>query len=411
MINKKLFSDFCPMFFVLFIFTSYISKYLSYFYLCSILFFFISFFLLKKRLSLKKINCLICETFVFWLSFTAVYAVYPDTVIKTSLATIASLFPGFFLVNFLKKKDELKLIDMLYLFSVFFSTITIISIVIPQIYTGIILKLLPNKIKNEALYFYRPTVSAGITNQTGLNASFSVIGLAIAFSKFCEKRNKQKFFQIIFFLLAILFTAKRGQFVFSIIVMTAIFFSICKNKFKCFLEIVLIATIIFICFFIIFPNVINNMGGRIFRDDNSDVSSGRILLWLKAMSLFQEKPLLGWGFGYFSHLVVIRNTAMNVHNTYLQVLCETGIIGFILFIGMLFVNIIKSNKLLKKILRKNKKIPHEIIFSIFIQFFFILFSLVENPLNDLGIFSLYFFSVCLVEKNCEIGSSINEVIL
>lgn len=412
MFNKKLFSISYPSFFALFIFTSYFSKYLSYFYLCSILFFFCSFFLLKKIHRLKKVKFLdLSLFFIFWILCTTMYAIYPDTAIKTGLCTFASLIPGFFLLNFLKKKDESRVIEILYFFAISFSTITIISIVIPPLYTEIILRVLPSNIREKALYFYRPTVSAGITIQTGLNASFSVIGLGIAFSKFCAKMNKQNFFYIIYFLLAILFTAKRGQFIFSIIVMTVIFFSISKNKFKCFLGIVFITTVVFVCFFILFPDVINNMSGRVFRDDNSDVSSGRILLWLKAVSLFLEKPLLGWGFGYFSHLVILRNTAMNVHNTYLQILCETGIVGFILFIGMLFVNIANSNKLLKIYLKKNKRIPYEIIFSMFIQFFFVLFALVENPLNDLYIFSLYFFLVCLVRKRIidEKKSSVTKV--
>lgn len=66
-------------------------------------------------------------------------------------------------------------------------------------------------------------------------------------------------------------------------------------------------------------------------DDN-----GRYVLWERAFSVFYGSPLLGNGLG---HMVSTYGKA--THNTYLQLLCETGLIGSILFISAILVIIKK----------------------------------------------------------------------
>lgn len=87
-----------------------------------------------------------------------------------------------------------------------------------------------------------------------------------------------------------------------------------------------------------------------------EITSGRIGLWRTAWELFVEKPITGIGWARFAdhvtvHNDIINSTLENVHNNYLQVLCETGIIGFILIIVpflYLFYRTIKAGKRLKK---------------------------------------------------------------
>ena len=68
----------------------------------------------------------------------------------------------------------------------------------------------------------------------------------------------------------------------------------------------------------------------------ADVSSGRLTLWIRAIRLFAGSPIVGIGWGRFSdHVADTFNVFSgaqlnNVHNNYLQLLCENGIIGFIL---------------------------------------------------------------------------------
>lgn len=60
--------------------------------------------------------------------------------------------------------------------------------------------------------------------------------------------------------------------------------------------------------------------------------NGRYVLWERAFSVFCESPLFGNGLGH-----MVSSYGKATHNTYLQLLCETGIIGSLLFISVIFI--------------------------------------------------------------------------
>lgn len=65
--------------------------------------------------------------------------------------------------------------------------------------------------------------------------------------------------------------------------------------------------------------------------DEGDISNGRNRLYSAAITMFKNRPLLGNGVGYYEQV----NDAY-VHNIVLQILCEGGIIGSILFFIPIF---------------------------------------------------------------------------
>lgn len=78
-----------------------------------------------------------------------------------------------------------------------------------------------------------------------------------------------------------------------------------------------------------------------------DFSSGRFDLWENAINLFLENPIIGAGWGRFANYTtgVFRETydgqsVRDVHNVFLQLLCETGIVGAVLICIPIF-NIFK----------------------------------------------------------------------
>lgn len=85
----------------------------------------------------------------------------------------------------------------------------------------------------------------------------------------------------------------------------------------------------------------------------SDTMGLRYALWEAGWKMFQDKPLTGVGIGMFEWVLpyygqgveILRNRSIWAHNTYIQILSETGIIGFLLFMGMFlstFSNFIRA---------------------------------------------------------------------
>lgn len=80
--------------------------------------------------------------------------------------------------------------------------------------------------------------------------------------------------------------------------------------------------------------------GESFEKDNTNLGAGRISIWLDVLSLFREKPILGEGHGNTGYYAPIyspdgvmasRNPA--VHNSYLDLLLDYGILGAVLLLS------------------------------------------------------------------------------
>jgi len=68
---------------------------------------------------------------------------------------------------------------------------------------------------------------------------------------------------------------------------------------------------------------------------DSRAMSGRPRIWSRAIELYKESPLLGIGLGQFNVRSGSR-WAVNVHNIYLNILTECGVIVFLVYIYILF---------------------------------------------------------------------------
>ena len=72
------------------------------------------------------------------------------------------------------------------------------------------------------------------------------------------------------------------------------------------------------------------------QDNQLDSSSQtRISIWEDALQLFNESPIIGMGFNTYQCLHRIRGYE-DTHNLYVKILVETGIVGLLLFVAMLW---------------------------------------------------------------------------
>lgn len=130
-----------------------------------------------------------------------------------------------------------------------------------------------------------------------------------------------------------------------------------------------------------------------------DVSSGRIELWKEAWDYFLDNPLFGIGWHRF---ITITPNAHEVHNTYLQWLCETGIVGFLLMAVPRFVifgvNLAQVRRLTRA---KNANPFHKEIsyVALGVQTFLLLADVIDPAYYHQHYFAFYGVAFLMLEKS------------
>lgn len=85
-----------------------------------------------------------------------------------------------------------------------------------------------------------------------------------------------------------------------------------------------------------------------YRPETISSIGGRIQIWPIALNLITLKPILGYGFGVedkiftFKHAVPLGQYVSYVHNSYLGMLLQLGIAGFVIFFIPLFILLFKE---------------------------------------------------------------------
>ena len=139
------------------------------------------------------------------------------------------------------------------------------------------------------------------------------------------------------------------------------------------------------------------------RFTSNDVTlSGRTFLYELAFSFFKNQPFLGIGWGnYRAYTLGIfsltSGTTFEVHNVYLQLLCETGIIGLAAFLIAVIATLVYGVKKYRGLLTacdRNERF-YAVRFGLYLQFFFLAYCMSGNPLYDYNFLITYFIGVLL----------------
>lgn len=86
--------------------------------------------------------------------------------------------------------------------------------------------------------------------------------------------------------------------------------------------------------------------------EDSSVAS-RLIVFASAAQLFLQSPIVGVGYGNFRHLMDfdvfdLRANNWDAHNMYLQVLAETGILGFVAFGSLLLLALVYARRIFRR---------------------------------------------------------------
>ena len=197
-------------------------------------------------------------------------------------------------------------------------------------------------------------------------------------------------------LFGLLLTGKRAPVFFLLVCIMFLYFfeSRERERFTRVLQILLITVAAFAALFLLARFTNNPAIDRIFESAQNMILSrdvedaGRDQLWTQAMKYFHDNPWLGIGWTHFKTLFAFRGT--HVHNIYIQLLCETGIIGFSVFVFFFVWNIIATLKKIKDTEPGTCECSW-LMLSLFMQIYFLLYGMTGNPLYDVEETILYFF--------------------
>lgn len=256
------------------------------------------------------------------------------------------------------------------------------------------------------------SISAGYI--TGLTSHYSTAGMymaigTISFAGVLFSKKKTHFKQWIPFLLMFLgiaMTGKRGPLIFTTLAIAIVYVFVNelhkKNQFLKMLRIIVACICLMIASYVAIPQVRNIVSRfTVSTQDLNTLTTGRVeLMWVNAVSMFQQNPILGAGWRAFRYNLTFMNSRLNAndaHNIYLQLLAETGIVGFVIVLSFFVVawksayNAIKKQKITKVL---NEGQEQGLKLALIYQTFFLLYGITGNPLFDRQCYIPYF--ICCI---------------
>lgn len=269
---------------------------------------------------------------------------------------------------------------------------SVYSAMMPLFYSGYSLSSVQWLAREGAFY-------PGIFSQVNYVAFF--LGIAIGAVYNFRKIVFRKTWLIIegILMFGMLLSGKRGAFVYVIAALLLMYFLEGRGREKFFRVIKIAAIVVMLyCGLAVIANyskipsvvrIYDTVNTLIF--DRTADDTGRTQLQEKALEYFQANPVLGIGWRNFKNLFSLRNTY--VHCIYLQLLCETGIVGTTIFIIFFAKNVMEC---LKKYRWTGIEVSCErawIGLALFSQVYFLLFGLTENPIYDIEEMIVYMFFI------------------
>ena len=253
---------------------------------------------------------------------------------------------------------------------------TIMQLIFPSLINSVNSIILGSEGMKTNQELYRAGGYAGITAQTSVNAFYIAIFIGIIFLKFIfEKKYKMvNTFFLIISIIALFITGKRGMLSFTLLSIILIYLYTAMKDKKNILKYV---TMILIIGTIGYAAVTNIPQTKVVIDKIQILSeqenglNGRDILWKESIKVFKDNPIMGIGIGTIQILI-----GEYSHNIYIQLLAETGIIGFTIYILATLISLFITMKKANIILRKEDiKSKINILFSLFIQGIFIMYRI------------------------------------
>lgn len=307
-------------------------------------------------------------------------------------------------------------VKVLCLFSLFHVFSTIIFFLIPSLADVMLVPIWKGYLGTYAagtengLYNYR----ASFTMHYSANGIFCACGLLTCFILYLTAENrkeKRKWFIIsVFTLAAVFLTAKRAHLIFSVVAccVTYIFYYR-KRKFSRFTKLAFFMVISIGVLYVISPLIpgLAELTSRFTEVDTGnfeELSTGRSVYWLLCFTQFLQHPVIGIGWYGFRDLYQtqiynlsagVQGMYLDAHNVYIQLLCETGIVGTVAYIIVISYFMIETVKLMRITEELDRGDNLKLLISFNFQVFYLIYSLTGNCLYDYTYY-LYVLACCMM---------------
>ncbi len=331
-----------------------------------------------------------------------ILAMYAVIVIWSSFIPKFILFYGMCVTLLLDSNisDTTDLLKRFFLFSLLFAFGSFINLFLPGLYRSVILPSFSGSSQyarlirwsNRSNYFIIP----GFANQTSFNACHFVYGIGslLCFRIGGGKIGFKKWVILGLLSICLVLTNKRAHFLFLILSLAITYYATGDNKQKG--KRILILALIAIVLLIVANYLINNVNIGVFiklrntltqLEDGEDVTSGRSAMYAAAWKYFVQNPLFGIGWEK-SPVIIPELHGMHVHNIYIELLIETGIVGFTVFAAFFGYALYTAIRNARKAKSQDEKTSAG--FCLFMQLFFLLYGITGNPLYDPPYYIPYF---------------------
>lgn len=274
------------------------------------------------------------------------------------------------------------------IFAIITSVISWLSIVFPDKYLSLIIEIMPKHLKQEIyrdfLYYNN---RMGLTSHYSRNAFYILLGIICNLYNIInpmKKRDNKYLIVEIFLIGTMLMVGKRGHILFLIISSIFGYFIYKRVSVSTIIKFVfyLVLGIILLFIAVKFVPDISNAFERFFYNASDDYSNGRFKMYNNAYRLYKNNGGNPIGWGQYAKSTNYDHPAL--HNDYLQLYFEVGVLGFAMVILSNVYVLIKS---IKKIRREKNNIS--IIIFIF-NSFYLMYSMTGLPHYDTEVFMFYF---------------------
>lgn len=300
---------------------------------------------------------------------------------------IFSILLGTIFVLTKPKNNNIKLMMRVILFFAIASCfVSWISYYSQSIYVNFFAKLLPKYEQSRVISdFVQFKAIPGLADHYSRNAFYIILGLVSCYYLYKdEKINSTKYYTFgAIFILTLLMIGKRGHLIFFIgatILTYLISNKISKKIIKRLLYTSIIVVLGAIISFFLIPATKTTIKRFI---NTKDISTGRFVLYKRAFDMYHKNGNKPLGFGQFSRATNFYYSG--VHNDYIQVFVETGIIGASITI---LVNIYFLVYSIKRVRKNNSN--YLAIITLFYNIFYLTYSFTGIPHYDFETNAIYF---------------------